>query len=64
MKKIAFSLIVFSFIAFSSVTTMSCNRRAGCPAQENITAKTNRKGELKNKRGKQHLFSKKMRRKK
>lgn len=54
---------IFLFAAFSAfLFTSSCARGAGCPAQEGITAKTNKKGELKNKKSKHHLFSKKMRR--
>jgi hypothetical protein len=51
------------FIAFSAfIFTSSCARGAGCPAQDGITAKTNKKGQLKSKKTKHHLFSKKMRR--
>ena len=53
---------IFLFIAFSAfLFTSSCARGAGCPAQDSITAKTNKKGQLKGKKTKHHLFSKKMR---
>lgn len=64
MKNPTKVLEICLFIAFSAfLFTSSCARGAGCPAQSGITAKTNKKGKLKGKKGKQHLFSKKMRRK-
>ncbi len=63
MKNQGKILKIFLFVAFSAfLFSSSCARGAGCPAQSDITAKTNKKGELKRKKGKQHLFSKKMRR--
>ncbi len=58
-KILKFCLLIALFAFLSS---SSCARGAGCPAQSDITAKTNKKGELKRKKGQQHLFSKKMRR--
>lgn len=52
-------LVLFCFV----FTTSSCSRKVGCPAKENLTAETNKKGEYKRSKSKQHLFSKKMRRK-
>ncbi len=66
MKNRASFLKICLFLAFSAFmisSTSSCARGVGCPAQDNITAKTNKKGQLKGKKGKQHLFSKKMRKK-
>ena len=49
-------------VGLTTVTTSSCNRGTGCPAQENLRAKTNRKGDLSTKRGQSALFPKKMKR--
>lgn len=46
-------------MAFMTVTTSSCNRKAGCPAVENAHVKPNRKGELPTRGGKSQLFPKK-----
>lgn len=65
MKNPTKFLKICLFLAFSAfmINTSSCARGVGCPAQDNITTKTNKKGQLKGKKGKLHLFSKKMRKK-
>ncbi len=49
--KIRILIIFFAFGLFS------CSPKVGCPAQENLQAETNRKGEFKSGRGKSALFS-------
>jgi len=41
------------------LTTSSCNRKVGCPANEAAHVKPNRKGELPTSGGKSRLFPKK-----
>lgn len=54
-------LIVLS--AFLGLASFSCNRKVGCPANESLQTSVNRKGDMKNQRGKSSLFSpKEMRR--
>lgn len=43
--------------------TSSCSRKTGCPANENVHVKPNRKGELPTKGGSSSLFPKKMQKK-
>ncbi len=43
------------------LTGSSCNRKAGCPANEQLHTQSNRKGQLSTKRGSSNLFPKKMR---
>ncbi len=51
--------IVLSLALFTATTSFqSCSRKSGC--QYDTKPKTNRKGELKGKRGKTKLFPKKM----
>jgi len=51
--------IVLSLALLVAITNLqSCNRKSGC--QYETKPKTNRKGELKGKRGKTKLFPKKM----
>ncbi len=55
--------LIFCLLALLSLTISlpSCAPKYGCPSVE--TAKTNRKGELKSKKGKSELFPKSMRKK-
>jgi len=62
MKRIFFAFCLGLFL-LTSVGSSSCSRKSGCPAYESLHAKKNRKGELKTKKGKSELFSKKARKK-
>ena len=39
----------------------SCSKKTGCPVNESVHVKTNKKGEFSKKRGKSNLFPKDMR---
>jgi len=58
MKRII-SIVLSLALLIASISTQSCSRKSGCP-YNNTKPKTNRKGELKGKRGKTKLFPKKM----
>jgi len=45
-------------------TTTSCSKKTGCPANENLTAKTNRKGEFKKSKTSSGLLPKNAKKKK
>ncbi len=65
MKKIAGFLILFAVLVFSTTTISSCNRKTGCPINENASAKTDKNGQFSaKKRGNSNLFPKDMRKKK
>lgn len=54
-------LPLFLFLFSIMLTTPACSRKSGCPANENLQANKNRKGELKrSKGGSSSLFPKKM----
>ena len=61
MKKILFFLSFFFVLSMIGTTSSSCSRKTGCPVNENVHVKPNRKGKLPSKRGKSQLFPKKMR---
>ncbi len=54
-------LFVFLFALLISIT--SCNRKAHCPAYDNVHTKTDKKGQFKKSKTKSNLFPKKMRKK-
>ncbi len=59
MKKYLFFTLLFSL--FSVVILPSCSRKSGCPANESLKPKTNKKGEIiGNKKHKSGLFPKGM----
>ena len=61
MKR-SLTLILFSaFFILGSASLTSCNKKTGCPINENVHVKTNKKGEFSNKRGKSNLLPKHMR---
>ena len=62
MRKLLLFLSFLFLLSAVSVTTSSCSRKTGCPANE-LDAKTDRKGNLSTKRGKSGLFPKKMKKK-
>lgn len=52
-----FLLLIFSI----TVIAPACSRKSGCPANESLQAKTNKKGDLKKShKGSSGLFPKKM----
>jgi hypothetical protein len=59
-KKRTFSILALLFaLSFTTVSTSSCARKIGCEAEHNVGPKTDRYGNLKMKKGKSQLFSKK-----
>jgi hypothetical protein len=60
MKKLIFILGFFLLILTLSSTT-SCSPKVGCELNESMAPPTNRRGELKTKRGNSNLFDKKTR---
>jgi len=54
-------LFVFLFALLISIT--SCNRKAHCPAYDNVHTKTDKKRQFKKSKTKSNLFPKKMRKK-
>lgn len=63
MKK-ANKYAILGLIALFFFATSACNRKTGCPINENAHVKTDRKGNLSTKRGKTSLFPKAKKRKK
>jgi len=63
IKKYSF-LIFAAFLGFFLINTSSCNKKTGCPINENAHVKPNKKGQLPTKRGKSNLLPKNMRKKK
>lgn len=57
MKRII-SIVLSLALLVATINLQSCNRKSGC--QYDTKPKTNRKGNLKNKKGKTKLFPKKM----
>ena len=62
-KKSTLLLFVISLFAFQGVVTSCGSNKTGCPINERAKSNVNKKGELKNKKGKSNLFPKKMRKK-
>ena len=62
-KKTTSLLLVASLFCLTTLSTSCGSNKTGCPINESVTGKTNRKGELSNKRGKSNLFPKKVRKK-
>lgn len=62
-KKTSSLLLVVSLFCFTAVGTSCGSNKTGCPVNERAAAKTNKKGELSNKKGKSNLFPKKVRKK-
>lgn len=64
MKK-AFKYVFFALILLFAGTFSSCgSNKTGCPVNENVHTKSDRKGNLSTKRGKSSLFPKNMKKKK
>ncbi len=67
MNTVKKCLFWFLFIAISVLTAASwtgCSKKSGCPVNETVGAKTNKRGEFSSKRGNSNLFPKEMRAKK
>ena len=62
MKKILQLCLLLSFLAFSSSLYTGCSKKTGCPMNEQVHAKSDKKGRMKAKKGKSNLFPKDMRR--
>ena len=62
MRKLLILFGLGLLITVSGISS-SCNRGVGCPANENVSVKTNRKGNLPTRRGASQLFPKDMRKK-
>ena len=62
-KKTTSLLLVASLFCFTTVSISCGSNKTGCPVNERAAGKTNRKGELSNKKGKSNLFPKKVRKK-
>lgn len=57
-----YSYLIFAlFLGFFLINLTSCNKKTGCPINENAHVKPNKKGQLPTKGGKSNLFPKKMR---
>ena len=63
MKKRLIFLGFCSSLLFFSLSLSSCSKKTGCPVNETVHVKTNKKGEFSKKGGKSNLFPKDMRRK-
>ncbi len=64
MKK-AIKFLLFASILLLTGTITSCNsNKTGCPVNETVHTKSDRKGNLSTKRGKSSLFPKNMKKKK
>lgn len=62
MKKHWLFTLLFAFVSLAVLP--SCNRKSGCPANESLKPKTNKKGELiGSKRKRTDLFPKNVRKK-
>ncbi len=60
MKYLRF-LPLLLFVCSITLAAPACSRKSGCPANESLQAKTNKKGDLKKSRGgSSGLFPKKM----
>ena len=62
-KKASTLLLVAGLFCFTAVGTSCGSNKTGCPVNERAAGKTNKKGELSNKKGKSNLFPKKVRKK-
>ncbi len=63
--KNSYKYFFFAIIIVLSASFSSCgSNKTGCPINENAHVKTDRKGNLKTKRGKSSLFPKNMKKKK
>ena len=63
MKKLVLLLVLVFALASTASLTSCKSQKAGCPAYESASVKTNKKGKLPKKRGKSNLFPKGMRNK-
>lgn len=61
MKKRLIFLGLSSFLLLFSLSITSCSKKTGCPVNESVHVKTNKKGEFSKKGGKSNLFPKNMR---
>jgi len=62
-KKTTSLLLVASLFCLTTVSTSCGSNKTGCPVNERAAGKTNKRGELSNKKGKSNLFPKKVRKK-
>lgn len=63
MKRLFLIGSVFLLLLSGALSTSSCGRKSGCPAYQSLHTDKNKRGELKSKKGKSELFSKKARKK-
>ncbi|MCP3931581.1 MAG: hypothetical protein GY705_21050 [Bacteroidetes bacterium] len=61
MKKLILLLGLSLLIVLGGTTFSSCSRKTGCPMNEKLHTKPDRKGGYAKKRGKSNLFPKDMR---
>ncbi len=61
MRKRLILLVFSSFILFLGLNMTSCSKKTGCPVNESVHVKTNKKGEFSKKGGSSSLFPKDMR---
>ncbi len=61
MKNSFSFLLLLLLLVVAAGTTSSCNRKTGCPAYQEVHAKTGKDGKLTTKKGSSNLFPKKMR---
>jgi len=64
VKKCLFWFVLSAFMLLMAASFTSCSKKSGCPVNETVQAKTNKRGEFSTKRGKSNLFPKDMRGKK
>ena len=61
MKKQLISLSFFVSLLVLTFSFSACSKKTGCPVNESVHVKTNKKGGFSNKGGKSNLFPKDMR---
>jgi len=64
MKKYLFGIFFVAISVLLASTWTGCSKKTGCPVNETVGAKTNKRGEFSTKRGNSNLFPKEMRKKK
>lgn len=64
VKKCLFWFVFTAFTLLFAASFTSCAKKSGCPVNETVGAKTNKRGEFSTKRGSSNLFPKDMRAKK
>lgn len=61
VKKQLYWFLIVAFTVFSAASFTGCSKKSGCPMNETVHSKTDKKGEYSTKRGKSNLFPKGMR---